>query len=86
MFLIHKTKLPDQYLEYVEFDDWDIKHHIMNRINWKVVYENEERDWTYDLWELMSHIAVAMDDDTELLIVPAKDVKWSPYNNWYFYY
>lgn len=86
MFLIHKTKLPNQYLEYVRFDDGDVKHHIMNRVNWRVVYEDEERDRTYDLWELMTHIAIWMDDDTELLIVPAKEVKWSPYNNGYFYY
>jgi hypothetical protein len=85
MFLIHKTILPQQ-LEYVKFDDGETKHHIMNRVNWRVVYEDEERDWTYDLWELMTHIAISMDDDTELLIVPAKEVKWSPYNNGYFYY
>lgn len=86
MFLIHKTKIPNQYLEYVRFDDGDVKHHIMNRVNWRVVYEDEERDRTSDLWELMTHIAIWMDDDTELLIVPAKEVKWSPYNNGYFYY
>ena len=85
MFLIHKTKLPDQYLEYVRFDDGDIKHHIMNRVNWKVVYEEEERDRVHDL-DLLWHIEIAMDDDTELLIVPAKEVKWSPYDNGYFYY
>lgn len=87
MFLLHKTLL-NQELEYVRFDDWDIKHHIMNRINWRIVYEDEERDWVYDLKDLLPHIAIAMDDDTEILIVPAKEVKWVPpmFKNWFFYY
>lgn len=85
MFLIHKTKLPNEYLEYVRFDDGDVKHHIMNRVNWRVVYEEEERDRVYDL-DLLWHMEIAMDDDTELLVVPAKEVIWSPYENGYFIY
>ena len=83
--LIHKTNTND-ILEYVRFDDWDIKHHIINRIRWRIVYEEEERDWTHDTGELLTHMLIAMDDDTELYIVPAKEVKWSPYNDGYFYY
>lgn len=87
MFLLHKTKLNHE-LEYVRFDDWDIKHHIMNRLGWNWYYSNEEWDWVYDLKDLLPYIVVAMDDDTEILIVPAKEVKWVPsaFKNWYFYY
>lgn len=85
--LIHKFKTEDK-LEYVRFDDGDVKHHIINRTRWRIVYEEEERDWIYDPEEMMTWICTVMDDDTELYIVPAKEVKWCPsrLRDGYFYY
>lgn len=84
MFMIHKTKL-NNTLRYIEFVDWDEKHHIIERNCESWIFQ-DEWDWTYDINELMTHIAVAMDDRTELLIAKASEVEWSPYNNGYFYY
>lgn len=36
--------------------------------------------------ELVNHIMIAMDDDTSIYIIPAKDVVDSPKDKWYFIY
>lgn len=82
--IIHKRKTNDTF-EYVEYDE-HTAHHIINRTRWKIVYENE--DWVYmeSDNELLTWILTTMDDNTELYIIPANQVEWSPYDYWYFIY
>lgn len=83
--LLHKYKLNDKY-EYVRYDK-DTWHYILNRIIWKVRYEEEERDYIATDRDLMFYINTAMDDDTELMIIRASEAEWCPDNlDGYFIY
>lgn len=82
--LIHKYKTEDK-LEYIKYDE-EIDHHIIDRIRWRIVYEKEERDYIESDNELIAWLLTVMDDDTELYIVPANKVEWSPYDYGYFIY
>ena len=85
MFLLQKYKMNNDHLEYKWYDK-ENQHHLMDRIRWRICYEDEERDRVPNVSDLMTHIEIAMDDDTSLYVVPADEVDNSPYDYWYFIY
>lgn len=48
--------------------------------------ETDARTYIETKEELVDHIMIAMDDNTSIYIIPAKDVIWSPKDKWYFIY
>lgn len=71
---------------YYKWYDKETQHHLIDRTRWRICWEDEERDRVPDASDLMTHIEIAMDDDTDLYIVPAYEVKDTPYDTWYFIY
>ena len=82
--ILHKNITTNEFI-YKWYDE-DIEHHIIDEI-WEVRnrrwLEFDYLETEKDLVDYMWHV---MDDDTELYVIPADLVKWSPYDTWYFIY
>lgn len=85
MFLLHKDNLIRDHLVYKWYDE-ETGFYLMDRSRWKVVYEDEPWDYFSSDADLLCHIAIAMDDDTDIYVVPASEVEGSPEKYWYFIY
>lgn len=82
--ILHKTITTNEFI-YKWYDE-DIEHYIIDEI-WEVRnrrwLEFDYLETEKDLVDYMWHV---MDDDTELYIIPADMVEWSPMQTWYFIY
>lgn len=82
--LIHKTITTNEFI-YKWYDE-DIEHYIIDEI-WEVRnrrwLEFDYLETDKDLVDYMWHV---MDNDTELYIIPADLVEWSPMQTGYFIY
>lgn len=79
--MIIKKIRDDLEFSYKCFDE-ETEHHIL--------LNDEFEDWECDYIdndnELLTYMFNVLDDDTELLILNAEEVAWSPYKDWYFIY
>lgn len=91
--LINKFIAENQVVEFIEQDkDSPDIYILMRKISvlredgWYIRKEVDARTYIETREDLMNHIMIAMDDDTSIYIIPAKDVVWSPKDKWYFIY
>ena len=83
--LIHKNKVTDDF-KYKSFDE-ETWHHLIDQIrHGDEVREDLEFDYLETDKDLVDYIWIVMDDDTDLYIISALSVEWSPYHTWYFIY
>ena len=82
--LIHKYIAMDEF-KYKSFDE-DTWHYLLDQIRERVIRKDLEFDYLETDKDLVDYMWHVMDDDTELYIIPASLVEWSPYDTWYFIY
>ena len=83
--LIHKDIVKDEF-KYKSFDE-DTWHYLIDQIRYNNdVREDLEFDYLETDKDLVDYMWHVMDEDTELYIIPADMVEWSPYDTWYFIY
>ena len=83
--LIHKNIVTDDF-KYKSFDEETWLYLIDQIRNDGEVWEDLEFDYLETYEDLVDYMWYVMDDDTELYIIPADMVEWSPYDTWYFIY
>lgn len=83
--LIHKEIVMDEF-KYKSFDE-ETWHHLIDQIrHGDQVREDLEFDYLPSDLDLVNYMWTVMDDDTDLYIIPAKLVEWSPMQTGYFIY
>lgn len=71
--------------KYKHFDE-DTEHHLIDQVRGEIIREDLEFDYLETDKDLLDYMWIVMDDDTDLYIIPASLVEWSPYYTWYFIY
>ena len=83
--LIHKNIVTDDF-KYKSFDEETWLYLIDQIRNDGEVWEDLEFDYLETYEDLVDYMWYVMDDDTELYIIPADLVEWSPMQTGYFIY
>ena len=83
--LIHKNIVTDDF-KYKSFDEETWLYLIDQIRNDGEVWEDLEFDYLETDKDLVDYMWHVMDDDTELYIIPADLVEWSPMQTGYFIY
>lgn len=83
--LIHKNIVTDDF-KYKSFDEETWLYLIDQIRNDGEVWEDLKFDYFETYEDLVDYMWYVMDDDTELYIIPADLVEWSPMQTGYFIY
>lgn len=82
--LIHKNNVTDSFVyKWYDEETW---HHLIDQVRTRTIREDLEFDYLPSDNDLIGYIKTVMDDDTDLYIIPASQVEWSPIKVWYFIY